>query len=106
MVEKTNKLNICFVKTDYTAFDQIVKAGTPSIGIDGVGMFYVEESYVRRPSWVADFFGNALDGKFKLLNASSKGRKITKLTSIGSIKSRIYEIGKLSASSILYLLSA
>jgi hypothetical protein len=60
VVENTNKLNICLVKSEYTAFEQIVEAGTTFIEIDGVGTFYVEESYVRRPSWVHDFFGNAL----------------------------------------------
>jgi uncharacterized protein (TIGR04141 family) len=79
MDEKTNKLNICLVKSEYTAFDQIVAAGTTFIEIDGVGTFYVEESHVRRPSWVRDFFGKALDGKFKLLNASSKGVLLTRI---------------------------
>jgi uncharacterized protein (TIGR04141 family) len=75
----TNKLNICLVKSEYTAFDQIVEAGTTFIEIDGVGTFYVEESHVRRPNWVRDFFGSALDGKFKLLNASSKGVLLTRI---------------------------
>jgi hypothetical protein len=47
VVEKTNKLNICLVKSEYTNLDQIVEAGTTFIEIDGVGTFYVEESRAK-----------------------------------------------------------
>jgi uncharacterized protein (TIGR04141 family) len=39
----------------------------------------MSKNHVRRPSWVSDFFGNALDGKVKLLNASSKGVLLTRI---------------------------
>jgi uncharacterized protein (TIGR04141 family) len=79
VAEKTNKLSVCLIKSQFTAFDQIVQPGTKSFEIDDVGTFYVEESHPRTPDWVKDFFGNVLDGKFHLLTASSKGLLLTKL---------------------------
>jgi uncharacterized protein (TIGR04141 family) len=73
MSEKTNKLNICLVKPEYAAFDDIIGAGAKTHPVEGVGTFYTEESYVKPPGWIKDFFGDALDGKFSILTASAKG---------------------------------
>jgi uncharacterized protein (TIGR04141 family) len=73
MSEKTNKLNICLVKPEYAAFDDIIGAGAKAHPVESVGTFYTEESYVKPPGWIKDFFGDALDGKFSILTASAKG---------------------------------
>lgn len=73
MADKTNKLNIYLIKSEYTEFDKIVKPGTTDFPIDDVSTFYVEESHPRPPEWLADFFGHALDGKFRIITSSAKG---------------------------------
>lgn len=72
MSEKTNKLNIFLIKSEFSAHAEIVADGTKAYEIDGIGTFYVEESFVRPPAWLKDFFGNALEGKFNILTASAK----------------------------------
>ena len=73
MAEKANKLNICLIKAEYQRFEDIVAAGCRETELDGVGTFYVEESHVRPPSWIRDFFGDALADRFRILTASAKG---------------------------------
>src|ERR1700730_335037 len=72
MSEKTNKLNICLIKSELVSDSEIVELGTKAFAVDGIGTFYVEESFARPPDWVVDFFGHALNGKFKILTASAK----------------------------------
>lgn len=90
MADKTNKLNICLVKSEFSDFDQIVEASTTSIQIDDVGMFFVEESFPHKPGWVTDFFGATIDGQFKILTASSKGVLLTSVNVAGN--NRIFAI--------------
>ncbi|HEX2581778.1 MAG TPA: TIGR04141 family sporadically distributed protein [Dongiaceae bacterium] len=73
MSQKTNKLAIYLIKMEYQEYDKIVKPDAKPFPIGDIGIFYAEESYVRAPNWVEDFFGNALAGKLRLLTASSKG---------------------------------
>lgn len=73
MAAKTNKLSICLIRSEHTAFDTIVKPGTREHEIEGVGTFYGEESHANAPDWVKDFFVGALDGKFAIFSASARG---------------------------------
>ena len=79
MIDKKNKLSVCLIKSKYTEFDQLVEPGITSIEVDGIGTVYLVESIPHPPDWVKDFFGHALDGKFQLLTASSKGLLLTKV---------------------------
>lgn len=82
--EKTNKLNICLVKPDFTKNEEIVKPGTKSAQIPGVGEFFGQESFVGTPDWVTDFFGDALGDKFKFKKASSKALLLVPIDHNGS----------------------
>jgi uncharacterized protein (TIGR04141 family) len=70
--EKTNKLNIFLIKREFTSRDEIIVPGAKQLEIDGIGTFYVTESFAHPPSWLNDFFGDALAGAFNILTASSK----------------------------------
>lgn len=82
MTDKTNKLTIYLIKPEYTEFASIVKEGTESITVDGVGTFYLESSHPRSPSWLSNFFKTKIDDRlahFKMLTASAKGLLLIKL---------------------------
>jgi len=78
MADKTNKLNVCLIKKDYTEFEDIVKPGLKAQVIDDVGTFYLQESFQRPADWVTDFFGNSLDKSLHIFSASSKGVLLVK----------------------------
>jgi uncharacterized protein (TIGR04141 family) len=50
-----------------------VKEEHQSLQIQGVGGFFLQESFVSTPDSVLDFFGQELAGKFKIHTASAKG---------------------------------
>ncbi|MDY6924082.1 MAG: TIGR04141 family sporadically distributed protein [Pseudomonadota bacterium] len=72
MAEKTNRLSICLIKDSFTAFEDIVPDVAGHV-IEGIGSFYGQDSFDRRPDWAADFFGGVLDERFNFRTASSKG---------------------------------
>lgn len=73
MPEKSNKLTVGLVKRELADFDQIVKPGTDSIALDGIGTFYKESSHSRPPNWISDFFGAKLGAGLGIFTASAKG---------------------------------
>jgi uncharacterized protein (TIGR04141 family) len=72
MSDKTNRLNIYLIKEEFSSFEEIIKPGHKEHAIDGVGMFYLQDSHAKTPSWLKDFFLNELDGKFALFSAGAK----------------------------------
>lgn len=72
MSEKVNKLNIYLIKKEFPSFDQIVKPGHKECPIPGVGTFYLQDSHVKAPSWLKDFFLSELDDKVTLFSAGAK----------------------------------
>ncbi|SRR5260370_14174228 len=79
MGNKTNKLNVCLIKSEYTKFDEIIDPDTTSRDIDGVGTFYMEDSRPRPPDWLNDFFGSRLRGKLHLTTSTAKGVLLVRL---------------------------
>jgi uncharacterized protein (TIGR04141 family) len=73
MGDKTNRLNICLIKPEYTRFDRIVQPDMASHEIEDVGTFYLEASHPAPPDWLKDFFGATLRGKLPLITSSASG---------------------------------
>src|SRR5262245_9693851 len=90
MGNKTNKLNVCLIKSEYTRFDEIIDPDdTESYEIDGVGTFYMAKSRPRPPDWLSDFFGSRL-GRLPLITSTAKGVLLVKLRVLS--KPRIFAV--------------
>jgi uncharacterized protein (TIGR04141 family) len=72
MAEKNNKLTVHLIKRDVPA-DQVMKPGAVGVAMEGIGVFYAENSHASTPKWFSDFFGEGANSPFRLLTASSKG---------------------------------
>lgn len=73
MKKAVNKLSIYLIKDEYSKHSDILKDYTTleSKKINGIGSVYFGESASYAPSWIGNFFGDALKG-IKLFNASAK----------------------------------
>jgi uncharacterized protein (TIGR04141 family) len=82
VADKTNKLTIYLIKSEYADFVDVVEEGTASIEVPDVGTFYLESSHPRAPSWLSSFFKTTIDeplARFRLLTASAKGLLLIRL---------------------------
>ncbi|MCE9629078.1 MAG: TIGR04141 family sporadically distributed protein [Candidatus Vogelbacteria bacterium] len=80
---KTNKYSVYMIKPEFQTLDEIVQSSKNSIEIDGVGHFVSASVPPKTPSWVKDFFGDAISLDRPLLNASSKGLLIVPISRHG-----------------------
>lgn len=67
-----NKLSIVLVK-EGVSFDSIIKEGTISENIEGVGTFYYKRSQSTPPKWLDKFFNNSLACGNQLKSSSTHG---------------------------------
>ena len=89
----TNKLSIYLIKDEYSDPKDILKdcSNLESQEIDGVGVFYFDESHKFLPSWLKKFFGPPLSDTEKLFNYTSKGVLLTSVN-FESDQERIFAI--------------
>jgi len=88
----TNKLSVYLIKSGYIQHGDILKnfEELKQKEIQNVGMFYYGESYTYKPSWIKNFFGEALDEVHTLHNASSKAILLVEIAEAGN--NRIFAI--------------
>lgn len=78
---KTNRFSVYLIKDRYTEHIKILKNinELELIKIDNNSTLYFCESHKTIPSWINSFFGNIVDGKNKLFNATSKAVLLVEL---------------------------
>jgi uncharacterized protein (TIGR04141 family) len=76
---RSNKLTIYLVKKEYVNFEDIVQNSEQSFKDLDKYRFYYDESDIKMPSWIKDFFGNSLDDLDVIQSASSKGLLLLKV---------------------------
>jgi uncharacterized protein (TIGR04141 family) len=72
MSDKTNKLHIYMIKPEFTRAEDIIEDDADEHEIDGVGVFYTEDSFPRMPGWVKTFFRDRLVD-LKLITSTARG---------------------------------
>lgn len=77
-MKKNNKLSIYLLKEGINDENQILKSPVGKIAIPGAGNFFYEQSNIRSPAWINNFFGTSI-GNVGILSASSKGILITSI---------------------------
>lgn len=77
--EKSNKLCIYLIKPEYQTLNDIIDTGVLTQPVPGVGTFLYEASRGKQPSWILDFFGDALSSKLPIFTASAKGMLLTNI---------------------------
>lgn len=87
---KTNKLNICLIRSEHTNIDEIIKPGAKVHSIEGVGSFHTDDSHTNRPGWLKDFFVGKLDELASIFTASARGVLLVEVDWIKS--TRIFAI--------------
>lgn len=75
--EKTNKISIYLLKKDISLND-VLKKDYSQLVLIGENIFYYDEPYSYKPSWVKGFFGDKLDA-LNLFNQSTKGIYFVKI---------------------------
>lgn len=76
---KTNKLSVYLIKEEFKEETSILKSTNKKVELDNSNTFFFENSYVKEPSWVSDFFNDSLNIKQALKVSSAKGILLTKI---------------------------
>lgn len=70
---KTNRLCIYLIKPEYPSLKDIIDSDVLTQDIPGIGTFLYESSNRKQPSWVRDFFSDALSASIPIFTASARG---------------------------------
>ena len=76
----TNKLTIYLIKPKYQQLEDIIDSASEPRQVEDVGQFVFEVSHPHPPSWITNFFGNALGEDLGILASSAKGVFLVPIT--------------------------